>query len=79
MEYVNIPVETWREALVNVAGFPEYLAAHLAAVAQDHQDGIFSAETNVVKTIGGQEPQSVEAFVRQHSSDFGLELAESQR
>ncbi len=75
VEYVNIPVETWREALVNVAGYPEYLATHLAAVAQDHQDGIFSAETNVVKTIGGQEPQSVEDFVRQNRAHFGVEVS----
>ena len=73
--YIFSECETWREALVSVAGFPEYLATHLAAVAQDHQDGIFSAETNVVKTIGGQEPQSVEDFVRQNRAHFGVEVA----
>ena len=78
VEYVDIPIETWREALVNVAGFPEYLATHLAAVAQDHQDGIFSAETDVVEAIGGQAPQSVEDFVRQNHGHFGVEQALSQ-
>ena len=78
VEYVNIPVATWREALVNVAGFPEYLAAHFVAVAQDHQDGIFSAETDVMKTIVGQEPPSVEDFVRQSRSQFGVEMVLSQ-
>ena len=75
VEYVNIPIETWREALVNVAGFSEYLATHLAAVAQDHQDGIFSAETCVVREIGGQEPQSVEDFVLANRAQFGPEVA----
>ena len=50
--------------------FPDYLATHLVAVAQDHQDGVFSAETNVVERIGGQPPQSVEEFVRANAGMF---------
>jgi uncharacterized protein YbjT (DUF2867 family) len=72
VQYVNIPVESWHDALVNQAGFPKYLADHLAAVAIDHQDGIFSAETDVVETIGGQKPLSVENFARQNREQFGL-------
>nr|MDJ0707668.1 NmrA family NAD(P)-binding protein [Leptolyngbyaceae cyanobacterium MO_188.B28] len=43
IEYVNLPIEAWRQALVQHPNFPEYLATHLAHVAQDHQEGIFSA------------------------------------
>lgn len=64
VEYINIPIEVWREALIEKARFTEFLATHLAAVAKDHQDGIFSAKTDVVEKIGGQPPQSFEAFVR---------------
>ena len=50
---------------------PHHTAAdHLAAVAQDHQDGVFSAETDVVETIAGQAPQSVEEFVLAHAEAF---------
>ena len=68
--YVNLPIETWRQALIEKAGFPEFLANHLAAVARDHQDGVFSGETDVVEKIGGQPPQTLEAFVRENAAKF---------
>ena len=71
IEYVNLPIDQWRKVLVEKAGFPEFLATHLAAVAQDHQDGVFSAETDVVEKIGGHAPQSLEGFVRAHIAEFG--------
>lgn len=70
VEYVNLPIETWHEALVQQPNFPEYLATHLAHVAQDHQDGIFSAQTDVVERIGGQAPQSLAEFVRTNRTAF---------
>jgi hypothetical protein len=33
-------------------------------VAQDHQDGVFSAETDVVEKIGGRPPQLLAEFIR---------------
>ncbi len=41
------------------AGMPEFLATHLTAVAQDHQDRVFSAETGRGGKVGGQLPQSL--------------------
>ena len=70
VDYVNVPIDTWRAALMKNAGFPDYLVTHLAAVAQDHQDGVFSAETDIVERIGGRPPQSIEAFVRAHAGMF---------
>ena len=78
VEYVDIPVEAWQSALVEQPEFPDYLAHHLAAVAQDHQDGVFSAETDVVRDIGGQAPQSVEEFVRENQELFGVQPAANQ-
>ncbi len=77
VEYVNLPIEQWRKILVEKVGFPESLATHLAAVAQDHQDGIFSGVTDVVEKIGGRAPQSLEDFVRAHTAEFtgGPELS----
>ncbi|MFQ5778818.1 MAG: NmrA family NAD(P)-binding protein [Terriglobia bacterium] len=70
VEYVDLPIEQWRTILVEKVGFPESLVTHLAAVAQDHQDGIFSGVTDVVERIGGQAPQSLVEFVRAHRAEF---------
>jgi NAD(P)H dehydrogenase (quinone) len=75
VEYVNIPVEAWKNALDENPLMPSYLATHLAAVAVDHQNGIFSAETNVVETIGGQPPESLTDFVRRNIDVFGEPVA----
>ncbi len=45
-------------------------AEQFAAVAIDHQNGVFSAETDIVERIGGQEPQSLVEFIRTHVSEF---------
>ncbi len=71
VQYVNIPVEAWKTVLMEQAGMPEYLATHLAAVAVDHQNGIFSAETDVVQSIGGQPPESLASFIRRNIEVFG--------
>ena len=68
--YVDLPLEQWRQALLKQAGFSEFLAEHLFHVAQDHRDGVFSAETDVVERIGGQPPQSLQQFVRANRAKF---------
>ena len=68
--YVNPPIEEWRAVLVEKVGFPAPLVAHLAAVAQDYQDGVFTGVTDVVERIGGQPPQSLADFVRAHEREF---------
>ena len=70
VEYVDIPLDQWRQALVARPDFPEFLANHLAHVAKDHQDGVFSAETDVVERVGGQKPQSLQQFVRANRARF---------
>jgi NAD(P)H dehydrogenase (quinone) len=68
--YIDVPIPAWRDALDRHVGFPKYLTTHLAAVAQDHRDGVLSAENDVVERIGGQPPESVEAFARAHAAMF---------
>ncbi len=70
IEYIDLPLENWRQALVKQPDFPEYLANHLVHVAKDHQDGVFSGQNDIVERIGGQPPQSVEDFVRTHIDHF---------
>ena len=77
VEYVNLPIETWGEVLGGVPDMSESLITHLKAVAQDHQDGVFSAETDVVERIGGQPPQSLADFIRSNLAHFGVPRASS--
>ena len=63
-------LDAWQQILIERVGVPEYLATHLAAVAWDHQDGIFSAQTDIVERIGGSPPTSLEEFVREARSLF---------
>ncbi len=71
VEYVDLPVEAWGEMLAGVDGMTDSLVTHLKAVAVDHQNGIFRGETDVVERIGGQPPQALDAFIREHRAAFG--------
>jgi uncharacterized protein YbjT (DUF2867 family) len=71
VEYVDLPVEAWGEVLAGVDGMTDSLVTHLKAVAVDHQNGIFRGETDVVERIGGQPPQALDAFIREHRTVFG--------
>ncbi|MCH7702975.1 MAG: NmrA family NAD(P)-binding protein [Planctomycetes bacterium] len=70
VEYVDLPNEAWGQVLREQVGLPEFLVAHLQAVADDHKNGVFSAQTDVVERIGGRPAQSVEEFVRSHRDMF---------
>ncbi|HEX5253519.1 MAG TPA: NAD(P)H-binding protein [Mycobacterium sp.] len=71
VEYVDIAVEHWRQALSQLDSMSRYLIEHLSAAAMSCQHGEFDAVTDVVETIGGVAPQSLEAFIRQHQTMFG--------
>lgn len=71
IEYVDLPVDMWGEAIAGVPGMNDFLATHLKAVAMDHQNGIFSAETDAVQRIGGKAPQSLQDFIRENIDAFG--------
>ena len=72
VEYVDLPVDVWGDVISGVDGLNEFAVTHLKAVAVDHQNGIFSAETNVVERIGGQPPQSLPEFIRENIDAFGV-------
>jgi NAD(P)H dehydrogenase (quinone) len=74
VEYVDIPVERWRQTLSNL-GLSPHFVEHLARVAEAHQSGEFDALTDVVETVGGAPPKSLEAFIRENAPIFGLEGA----
>ncbi len=70
VEYVDLPNEAWGQVLREQVGLSEFLVAHLKAVADDHKNGVFSAQTDVVERIGGRPAQSVEDFVQSHRGMF---------
>jgi uncharacterized protein YbjT (DUF2867 family) len=72
VEYMNIPVERWRQILSYLDSMSPYLIEHLSRVAESHQHGEMDAVTDVVETIGGALPQSLEAFIRQNQTVFGV-------
>ena len=74
VEYVDIPVERWRQILSHVDVMTPWLIEHLSRVAESHQHGEFDAVTDVVETIGGALPQSLEAFIRQNQIAFEAPL-----
>ncbi|MCK5488964.1 MAG: NmrA family NAD(P)-binding protein [Gemmatimonadetes bacterium] len=72
VEYVDLPVDVWGDVISGVDGMNEFLVTHLKAVAVDHQNGIFSGETDFVERIGGQPPQSLPEFIRENIDAFGV-------
>jgi NAD(P)H dehydrogenase (quinone) len=72
-EYVEISVQAWREIFSRVPVMTPYLIEHLARVAESHQHGEFDAVTDVVGTIGGASPKSLEIFIRQNQTAFGAQ------
>ena len=72
-KYVEISVQAWREILGRVPVMTPYLIEHLARVAESHQHGEFDVVTDVVETIGGASPKSLEMFIRQAQTAFGAQ------
>ena len=79
VEYVDLPIADWGRILTDDVGLPEFLVTHLKGVAQDHQNGVFSAQTDVVERLGGHAPQTLDEFVRRNRTLFekeGVEIHE---
>ena len=67
--YQDIPVEPWRDDLLN-RRWPVHVVNHLAALADLHRAGRFDRTSDEVRTLTGQEPLSVQEFVRQNAATF---------
>jgi len=72
VQYVDIAVEDWRQILSQVPVMTPWLIEHLVRVAQSHQHGEFDAVTDVVETIGGTPPRSLEAFIHDNHTAFAM-------
>jgi NAD(P)H dehydrogenase (quinone) len=70
VQYIDVPVENWRQALSQTAGIPPYLIEHLCHVAETHKSGEQDTATDIVETVGGTPPRSLEAFIRDNRAAF---------
>ena len=67
--YQDIPVEPWRDELLK-RRWPVHLVNHLVALADLHRAGRFDRTSDDVLTLTGQEPLSVQEFVRKNAAAF---------
>ena len=67
--FQDIPVEPWRDNLLK-RGLPVHLVQHLATMADLHRAGCYDRMSDDVLTLTGQEPMSVQEFVRKNASAF---------
>ncbi len=51
-------------------GLPEQTIQHLAAVALDFQEGLFAGTNDVIETITGTPPMTVQSSVKAHKEEF---------
>jgi uncharacterized protein YbjT (DUF2867 family) len=70
VQYVEIPVEKWRQILERLAMQPHFLD-HITRVAEAHQRGEFDAVTDVVLQIGGSPPKALDVFIAENRTEFG--------
>jgi uncharacterized protein YbjT (DUF2867 family) len=69
ISYQDIPVEPWRDDLLN-RFWPVHVVTHLAALADLHRAGRFDRTSEDVRTLTGQEPLTVQEFVRKNAPTF---------
>ena len=67
--FQDLPVEPWRDELLK-RGWPVHLVHHLAAMADLHRAGRFDRTSDDVRTLTGQEPLTVQEFVRKNAATF---------
>lgn len=47
-----------------------FVLQHIGEITRDHEAGIFAGANDVIETVGGQAPLSLEAFIEKHRQAF---------
>ena len=69
VRYEPADIDTWIETLRASGGSP-HLAQHLSKVAVDYRNGVFSGTNDIVETVGGRKPMTVEEFISNNIDAF---------
>ena len=69
VRYEPIDVDTFADVL-RARGWGQHIIQHLRNVAIDFRNGVFAGTNNVVETVGGKAPTSVEEFVALNKDSF---------
>jgi hypothetical protein len=67
--FQDIPVEPWRDSLLG-QGLSVHLINHLVVMADLHRAGRYDRMSDDVRRLTGQEPLSVQDFVRKNAAAF---------
>jgi NAD(P)H dehydrogenase (quinone) len=54
------------------SGLTPRFIQHIASVAQDYQDGIFAGTNDVIETLTGKPPLTLEEFVARNRAKFAI-------
>lgn len=68
--YCSMEIEPFKDVLKTM-GFTPYFIQHIAAVAQDCRDGIFSGTNNLVEKFTGRRPMTMTEYVVKNKALFG--------
>jgi NAD(P)H dehydrogenase (quinone) len=68
--YAPGSLEAFRRNLEEVHKFPPFLVQHLGEIAQDYRHGVFAGTNDVVETVTGTPPLSVQDFIGKHRAVF---------
>jgi uncharacterized protein YbjT (DUF2867 family) len=68
--YLDVPLDDWTQQVLSRAGLSPHLEEHLATMARLHRDNRYDRYTETVERITGRPPESVRAFVAEHSQLF---------
>ncbi len=67
--YKPISIEEFTERLRS-RGVSEHRIQHLRSVAIDYRNGVFAGTNDIVRSVGGTEPQSVQEFVTRNKKYY---------
>jgi len=70
VKYQPIDLAMFEKRLNSDSKFSDAFSQHLLSVAVDYQNGIFAGTNDVVETLTGVPPMTVEAFIRKHAAVF---------
>ncbi|MFB9978059.1 NAD(P)H-binding protein [Mesorhizobium kowhaii] len=69
ISYVDVPLEIWGEQLI-AFGMPPHVAAHVATMAQLHQENRYDRFSHDVEGLTGVPPMSIREFVQRNAHSF---------